>query len=119
MVPFFLERLLVCERLCRTAVARQAVHAWGVQGLQRFQISVAPLEDGSLNGSSLQHFRDRVLDCLGPRAQFMVLSGQEEAPFLKMVEVRARLQPAGTGTGGGPSATHGQRESSKSKAAET
>jgi len=37
------------------------------------------VQDGSLNGSSLQHFRDRVLDCLGPRAQFMVLSRQEEA----------------------------------------
>ncbi|CAE6940506.1 PYK [Symbiodinium sp. CCMP2456] len=37
------------------------------------------VQDGSLNNSSLQHFRDRVLDCLGPRAQFMVLSGQEEA----------------------------------------
>ncbi|OLP95698.1 Pyruvate kinase [Symbiodinium microadriaticum] len=78
MVSFFLEQLQVCVRL-------REFRECNVSGLAAD--TVAPLEDGSLNNSSLQHFRDRVLHCLGPRAQFMVLSGQEEASFLKMVEV--------------------------------
>ena len=43
--------------------------------------SLTSLKDGSLDGSKLHRFQDRILDCLGPRAQFMVLSGQEEAPL--------------------------------------
>ncbi|CAJ1403132.1 unnamed protein product [Effrenium voratum] len=37
------------------------------------------VEDGSLPESKLQLFRDRLHETFGPRARFMVLSGQEEA----------------------------------------
>jgi len=37
------------------------------------------VQDGSLDRSKVRHFEERVKACLGSRAQFMVLSGEEEA----------------------------------------